>query len=83
MIPLSLRFFYSVLNDSSELDFISKAGGTGLVAETLRKQSLYVKFDPLVAQDVNSTLNDNTLKLDDSSIANNTLIAAVNNIKLE
>ncbi|XP_065211145.1 transforming acidic coiled-coil-containing protein 3 isoform X2 [Planococcus citri] len=71
------------LNDSSELDFISKAGGTGLVAETLRKQSLYVKFDPLVSQEVNSSINDNTLKFDDSSIANNTLTAAVNNLNLD
>lgn len=59
--------FVLVLNDSSELDFISKAGGTGLVAETLRKQSLYVKFDPLVSQEVDSSFNnDDTLRLDDS-----------------
>lgn len=53
-----------LLNDSSDLDFISKVGGTGLVAENLRKQSLYVKFDPLVAAD--EANGDVTLKLNDS-----------------
>lgn len=64
----------SVLNDSSDLDFISKVGGTGLVAENLRKQSLYVKFDPLVADETSGTLNgDVTLKLNDSTIINDSI----------
>ena len=71
----------AVLNDSSELDYISKIGGTGLVAENLRKQSLYVKFDPLVAGEADVPFNgDATLKLEDTldsskhDLANDTLL---------
>lgn len=47
---------------------MSKMGGTGLVAENLRNQSLYVKFDPLVAGEANTTQNgdDLTLRFDQS-----------------
>ena len=59
---------FAVLNDSCDLEFISKVGGTGLVAENLRKQSLYVKFDPLVANDVNnSSINGDTTLTNDIS----------------
>lgn len=62
----SFVFFFAVLNDSCDLEFISKVGGTGLVAENLRKQSLYVKFDPLVANDVNNTsINGDTTLTND------------------
>ncbi|XKL69045.1 hypothetical protein PGB90_006814 [Kerria lacca] len=54
------------LNDSAELDYISKIGGTGLVAENLRKQSLYVKFDPLVSEDGVSCNGDETLRFNDT-----------------
>lgn len=55
------------MNDSSELDYISKIGGTGLVAENLRKQSLYVKFDPLVGGEADVPFNgDATLNLEDT-----------------
>ena len=66
----------TVLNDSCDLEFISKMGGTGLVAENLRKQSLYLKFDPLVANEVNSSVNgDTTLTNDVSSLTlNDTLL---------
>ena len=58
--------YIAVLNDSCDFEFISKVGGTGVVAENLRKQSLYVNFDPLVAGEVNnSSMNGDTTLIND------------------
>ena len=62
---------FLLISDPSSFDFLSQHGSGNEAAQALARQSLYVKFDPLIGGRPSIMPKNNTIQEDDQETLNN------------